>query len=100
MKNRIFYLAASFLAASLIALWVYSDHLLNPPGKKKQKISCVNNLKMIGIASRLWTCDYGGRYPFNVSTNEGGLLETTLLDQDGFVQNPLPYLQKMQALHE
>ena len=43
--------------------------------KKAQKISCVNNLKQVGLSFRLWEGDNGDKYPMAVSTNSGGALE-------------------------
>ncbi|RME95643.1 MAG: type II secretion system protein [Verrucomicrobia bacterium] len=42
---------------------------------KAQRINCVNNLKQIGLAFRLFSTDHQDRYPFIVSTNEGGCSE-------------------------
>ena len=42
---------------------------------KAQRISCVNNLKQVGTAFRLWAGDYGERFPFNVPVKDGGTLE-------------------------
>lgn len=39
---------------------------------KAQRINCVNNLKQIGIAFRLFATDNQDRFPQIVSTNEGG----------------------------
>jgi competence protein ComGC len=41
------------------------------------KISCVNNLRQIGLAFRVWSNDHGERFPMTVSTNKGGSLEFT-----------------------
>jgi prepilin-type N-terminal cleavage/methylation domain-containing protein len=40
--------------------------------KKAQRINCVNNLKQIGTAFRLWGGDNGERYPMQVNSNSGG----------------------------
>jgi len=58
---------------------------------KAQRISCVNNLKQIGIASRIYATDNQDRFPWNVPQAEGGTAEvakpksdtTALLDADG-----------------
>lgn len=39
---------------------------------KAQRINCVNNLKQIGTAVRIWAGDNGDRYPIRVPANEGG----------------------------
>jgi len=43
--------------------------------RKAQRINCVNNLKEIGLAFRVWEGDNGDQYPMNVSTNTGGMAE-------------------------
>lgn len=64
-------------------------------GPKKQEINCVNNLKMIGIAFRLWDGDHGDQFPFNVGTNDGGTLEFCRADRDGFDSNAVLHFQVM-----
>lgn len=44
---------------------------------KAQRISCVNNLKQVGIATRQWAMDHRDRYPWFVPTDRGGVLATT-----------------------
>ena len=43
--------------------------------RKAQRISCVNNLKQVGIAFRLWEGDNNDRFPMSVSSTKGGALE-------------------------
>ena len=43
--------------------------------KKAQKISCVNNLKQVGLAFRIWEGDNGDKYPMSVSSTSGGAQE-------------------------
>ena len=40
--------------------------------KKAQRISCVNNLKQVGLAFRIWEGDNQDKYPMQLSTNYGG----------------------------
>jgi prepilin-type N-terminal cleavage/methylation domain-containing protein/prepilin-type processing-associated H-X9-DG protein len=40
-------------------------------GKAKQ-ISCVNNLRQVGLASRLWADDHEGKFAWNVAASAGG----------------------------
>ncbi|MBI2949086.1 MAG: type II secretion system protein [Verrucomicrobia bacterium] len=42
---------------------------------KAQRIKCVNNLKNVGLAFRIFSTDNGDRFPMSVSTNEGGSSE-------------------------
>jgi hypothetical protein len=63
--------------------------------KKVQEISCVNNLKQIGLAFRIWSGDHGDKYPFQISTNSGGTWELVSPDKDGFDSNAFLYLRGM-----
>jgi prepilin-type N-terminal cleavage/methylation domain-containing protein len=40
--------------------------------RKAQRINCVNDLKQVGLAFRLWEGDNGDRYPMAVQTSVGG----------------------------
>lgn len=40
--------------------------------KKAQKINCVNNLKQVGLAYRIWSQDNGDKYPMSVALASGG----------------------------
>jgi prepilin-type N-terminal cleavage/methylation domain-containing protein len=42
---------------------------------KAQRIKCVNNLKNVGLAFRIFATDNSDRFPQQVSTNEGGSAE-------------------------
>jgi prepilin-type N-terminal cleavage/methylation domain-containing protein len=39
---------------------------------RSQRISCVSNLKQIGLATRLWADDHEGRFSWRVDQSEGG----------------------------
>jgi prepilin-type N-terminal cleavage/methylation domain-containing protein len=43
--------------------------------RKAQRINCVNNLKEVGLAFRVWEGDNNDRYPMAVSTAQGGAQE-------------------------
>jgi prepilin-type N-terminal cleavage/methylation domain-containing protein len=43
--------------------------------RKAQRINCVNNLKEVGLAFRVWEGDNGDQYPMSVSTAQGGARE-------------------------
>jgi len=62
---------------------------------KAESISCANNMKCIALSMRLWSNDNNDRFPFNVSTNEGGTLEFCLRGIDGFDQNAPVHFQVM-----
>ena len=40
--------------------------------RKAQKINCVNNLKQVGLATRVWEGDNADKYPMAVNTSSGG----------------------------
>jgi prepilin-type N-terminal cleavage/methylation domain-containing protein len=40
--------------------------------RKAQRISCVSNLRQLGIAFRVWGDDNNGQYPMTVNNNQGG----------------------------
>jgi prepilin-type N-terminal cleavage/methylation domain-containing protein/prepilin-type processing-associated H-X9-DG protein len=42
-----------------------------------RRIKCINNLKNVGLAFRIWATDNNDQFPFQVSTNAGGALEFT-----------------------
>ena len=42
---------------------------------KANRISCVNNLKNIGLAFRIFSTDNSGQFPGGISTNQGGSSE-------------------------
>lgn len=39
---------------------------------KAKEISCVNNLKQVGLGLRLWAGDQGDKYPWNLDISKGG----------------------------
>jgi hypothetical protein len=51
-----------------------------------QPVTCVNNLKQIGLGFRIWAADHNDKNPFEVSTNAGGVMELVTV-KDGLRQN-------------
>ncbi len=43
--------------------------------RKAQKINCVNNLKQVGLAFRIWEGDNGDKFPMQISSQAGGASE-------------------------
>jgi hypothetical protein len=60
---------------------------------RAQSVKCVNNMKQVGLAVRVWAIDHDGEYPFNLSTNKGGTLELCARGSDGFDRNAAFHLQ-------
>lgn len=77
---------------------ILSGMLLPALAKAKaraQRIACVNNLKQVGLAFRIWEGDNGDQFPFNVSTNKGGTLELCRPGADGLDHNSWLHFQVM-----
>jgi prepilin-type processing-associated H-X9-DG protein len=45
------------------------------PKYRAQRISCVNDLKQVGLAFRVWEGDNNDKYPMQVSITNGGTME-------------------------
>jgi prepilin-type N-terminal cleavage/methylation domain-containing protein/prepilin-type processing-associated H-X9-DG protein len=50
---------------------------------KAQRIKCVNNLKNVGLAFRIFATDNGDRFPFEIQSTEGGTADYTNAQQIG-----------------
>lgn len=68
---------------------------LNKAKGKAKSISCVNNMKQIGLAFRIWEGDHDDQFPFNVSTEKGGTRELCNLNSEGFDQASYRHFQVM-----
>lgn len=56
---------------------------------KAQRITCVNNLKQVGLAFRMWSNDNGERFPWEVIQARGGSANMTVLDHFRSISNEL-----------
>jgi hypothetical protein len=83
--------------ARIYNVWsVWFQQFFAPPSERKaQKINCVNNLKQIGLAFRVWEGDHGDQFPFNVSTNAGGTMDFCAVGKDGFDSNAYLHFKAM-----
>jgi len=67
--------AVALLAAIALGAIALCGVPWGPGGPQPLPITCVNNLKQIGLAFRTWAIDNDGRFPFHQSTNNGGTME-------------------------
>jgi hypothetical protein len=84
MKHFIYLGALALLIAAVGCGKSGPDAYVDQP--KAMEVTCVNNLKQIGLAFRIWQGDHKDKNPFEVSTNEGGVMELVTV-KDGFRQN-------------
>jgi hypothetical protein len=52
---------------------------------RSPRISCINNLKQIGTAYRIWSNDHGDRFPASQSLTNGGWSELLQRANEGFM---------------
>lgn len=74
-------------------VWRVWFHLSCSHQPKAQRISCVNNLKQIGLGFRIWAGDHEGLFPCNASTNAGGTREFCAVGADGFDRHAAAHFQ-------
>lgn len=65
----------SAVIVCLVALVVLVVPMFAKGKRHPSWIRCINNLKNVGLAARIFATDHDGLYPWQVSTNEGGTKE-------------------------
>jgi len=79
-RRRAFSLFECLVVAAVAAMVAVIGLLLLKPGRNFDKftacnIRCVNNLKGLGTAFRVWAGDHNDKYPMTVSVTNGGSME-------------------------
>ena len=64
-----------FVIAFLVMMFLPA--IIRPPHHHSH-ISCVNNLKQLGLAYKIWAGDNNDRYPMEVSVTNGGAMELVM----------------------
>jgi hypothetical protein len=54
---------------------VFLPALLNPGPQRSLRIQCVNNLKQVGVGTRVWSGDNNDKYPPQVPGTNGGTMD-------------------------
>ena len=65
---------------AVVAVLVIMFIPTHPRIRKNNRINCINNLKQVGLAYRIWALDHGDKYPFEVFVTIGGTKELTIGD--------------------
>ena len=60
------------LIACLLVLSVFWFEHFRPHRKKAVRVNCVNNVRQVALAYRIWAGDNGDLYPMEVFTNSAG----------------------------
>ena len=63
------------VVAILVVLVVVFLPALASTRRQSPRINCLNYLKEIGLAYRVWAGDNGGKYPMQISVTNGGSME-------------------------
>jgi prepilin-type N-terminal cleavage/methylation domain-containing protein/prepilin-type processing-associated H-X9-DG protein len=75
-SEKAFTLIELFVVVTLIAILaaMLLPALASTRGNS-QRVACINNIKQVGLAFRLWEGNNNGRYPQAVSQSQGGAME-------------------------
>ncbi len=63
------------IACVALILGIILPTLFPPRRVSGSRINCVSNLKQIGLAMRMFSEDHNDKFPWAVSTNQGGTME-------------------------
>src|SRR5579859_1869853 len=63
------------VVAVVLLVAVILLHILADNGRKSARLGCVNNLKQVGLAYRIWEGDNNDIFPMGISITNGGSME-------------------------
>jgi prepilin-type N-terminal cleavage/methylation domain-containing protein/prepilin-type processing-associated H-X9-DG protein len=63
------------IAVLVVLMMVLLPEMLPHHASRAPRIQCVNNLKQVGLAYRIWEGDHGDKYPMELSQTNGGTME-------------------------
>src|ERR1035438_9589462 len=63
------------VVAVVLIVWALLVPMLMNAQRRAHATSCVNNLKQVGLAYRIWEGDNGDIYPMGISVTNGGSME-------------------------
>ncbi len=91
--------SATLVAAPVVGVTAIGAAMILPAlakaKAKAQSISCMNNMKQLGLAFRIWAGDNEDQFPFNVSTSKGGTMELCERGGDGYDHGAYRHFQVM-----
>ena len=77
-QNAGFALVDLVTVLAFLALLAVVFLFINPPRSGHRtgasRISCVNNLKQVGLAYRIWSNDHEERFPWQLPVSQGGIV--------------------------
>jgi len=62
---------------TFLVLFAMSGTAIGTSKARALRIQCVNNLKQIGLATRIWEGDHGDKYPWSIPGTNGGTIQFT-----------------------
>ena len=64
---------------------------LSKAKERAQSITCMNNMRQIGVAYKVWATDHDDQFPWNEPGTNGGTMELALGGADRIDPNPIHF---------
>ena len=62
-------------ALAILYFLVFAGASFGKAKEKALRVQCVNNLKQIGLSTRVWEGDHGDKYPWRIPGTNGGTMD-------------------------